>query len=270
MSRRLGVALAAVVLILAAAACGKDEPTDDDRETLRALLSSSAAVDRAMVPLYSCPPDEPRCYRDAGPRVVTVVERERAALAETLAATDDECLGEVGDLYGDSLAAYAEAGRAASAGRPAAVDRAIERSTEAEIAYLEKMGDCGFSQGRFREAGAEMRRIGVDVLRLTAEMDECASEACLVRVARRLEAAAREGVASIDPVLEELRAEEDVPACMPASLETMREAYGALVRMSSAFGKRDYEAAERAGARAATLGTRAQEDLAACLETLGE
>ncbi len=223
-----------------------------------------------MSRLYVCVPEQPRCYDEAGPTVVEVVEREQAQLEDALAQTDDDCLAEVGALYSDALDAYGDAGRAAVRGRPAAVDRAITRSTEAEIAYLEKMGDCGFSQGRLGEAGARLRRVDAELLRLGEEITACPDEACVVRVARKMEATGREGLRSVDEMLREVRGEEDAPACLAASFSTVRDAYETLVRASRALQARDYEAAERGGTRSIKLAAEAQEDLADCLGTLEE
>ncbi len=257
-----------VALPLALGGCGSDEPSGDDVETIRGLLSSSAEIQRAMSDLYVCLPEQPRCYREGGPAVVAVVERERAAFEEALTETDDECLAEAGDLYADSLDAYGAAGRAAARGRPGAVDRAIDRSTESELAFLAKVGDCGFAQGRYAEAGAAMRRVDADLLRLSTEMDACGRERCVAGVARRMEGTAREGLAVLDDFLRELRAEADVPACLPASLGDMRTAFQSLARMSRALQDGDFETAEREGERAAERTATAQADLADCLGTL--
>jgi hypothetical protein len=259
----------AVVLPGVVAGCGRDEPSRDDRETVRALLRSSAAVERAVSPLHFCLPEQRRCYRDAGPTVVSVVERERAAFDDALSETDNECLADAGGAYADALDAYSRAGEAAVRGRPAAVDRAIARSTEAQIAFLERIGECGFSQGRYAEVGAMMRRVGIDILRLSTEGDACPDEACVRDVARRMEGKAQEGLRALDEFLAEARA-GDAPACLVGSLENMRTAYQALERASSAVQERRYRIAEREGERATRFGAQAQDDLAACLGTMNE
>ncbi len=271
MSTRVSILSLALVLALPllVAGCGSDEPSRDDLETVRTLLRSSAAVERAVSPLSLCLPEQRRCYRDAGTTVVAVVERERAAFDDALAETDNECLADAGGAYADALDAYARAGEAAVRGRPAAVDRAIARSTEAQIAFLERIGECGFSQGRFAEVGATMRRVGIDVLRLSTEGDACRDEACVVDVARRMEGKAREGLRALDEFLAEVRA-GDAPACLDGSLENMRTAYQALERASSAVQERRYRVADREGERAMRFGARAQDDLAACLGTMNE
>jgi hypothetical protein len=267
-----GVAL--LLLVALGWACGGDEQSGDDRQTAQALLRSSAAVGRAMSPLYLCDAQEPSCYRAAGREALAVVPQERARFAAALAETDNECLREAGDLFDDALGAYAEAARAAAAGDVAATDAAVSRSTRSEIAYVDKVGDCGFSEGRFAEVQTAQRTVNADVLRIVQELEGCSELSCVQAAARRLEAKAREGVAHMDELmagLRELAQEEDtqVPGCLERGLEWSRQSFAALERTAVAIQAADVEAAEREGSRSDELAAQSQEEIARCITALG-
>ncbi len=267
-----GVRMLAVALVLAfpvvLSSCGGDESSSNDIDTVRELLSSSASVQRAMQPLYSCLPEERRCYTQAGPEVVEVVEREQARFESALAETDDECLTEAGELYRESLEAYGDAGQAAVDVRPAEVDAAIDRSTEAELGYLKKFDECGFSQGRFAEVGPAMRAVDADLLRLGNEAADCKAIPCIEDVAGRMEAKAVEGGQLLERMIRELSAEEEAPECLAAALRQMNSGYQALVVAARALQTGDYDEAEREGTRASELTTAGQEAMATCLGSI--
>jgi hypothetical protein len=265
--------LAAVGLLLAvgalAAGCGGDEQSSDDAAAVRAVLRASAEVQRAVGPLYLCLPEEPECYRNAGPELVEAVERQRAAVEAALADADDDCLQEAMRLYRDSLAAYGEAGEAASAGETAATDTAITRTTELEISYLQKIDECGFVEGKIAESSAALRGANVELLRVSEEFTTCVDEACVVEVARRGREVSRDGAAAVGDMLADLAGEEGVPPCYPAALRLMRRAFQAAERSMQALVEFDVAAAEREGLEAGELETQAQEDLAACAGAAG-
>jgi hypothetical protein len=264
--------LALVAVVLAAAGCGggDDGLSEDDLATAQDMLSSSARVQRAVQPLYMCVPEDKRCYTKDGGTLVRVAQRERNRVDEALADADDECLKEVGGHYRDSLDAYAEAGRAAAEGKAAAFDAAVSRSTEAEIAFNRRLSECGFAQGRVGEVGAAMREVNIAVLRLSEKIAACTTERCVKQTAAQMEARAQEGMALLDELVSELRAEggDDVPACLIDAIDLFRQGYVALEKTAVAVQAGDAQVAEREGTRAGRIEAQAQEDMAACLGTL--
>jgi hypothetical protein len=55
---------------LAGCGGGSDGPSKDDIRTAKGILSSTAAVQRAVEPLFACDPAAPACYRKAGPQML--------------------------------------------------------------------------------------------------------------------------------------------------------------------------------------------------------
>jgi hypothetical protein len=251
---------------VALAACGGgDEPSRDDLRTIRGVLTSSAAVQRAVAPLYECLPGDADCYRAAGPGIIEAVAREQASFGGVLQEVDNECLTEVGRLYDDSLDVYGEAGRAAAAGQTAVADRAISRSAQVEIAYIRKLDECGFSEGKTAKVGAEMRRINIRVIQLVEELTACKSEKCVLGAARELGVAGQDGSKAVDALLAELPG--DAPACIREGLSLMKQSFDSLERTAAAIEQGKFETAQREGTRSDGLRAQAQEQIAACLTT---
>jgi hypothetical protein len=266
-----------LVFALALSACGggAEGPSEDDRATeddfaiVKAILRSNAAVGRAVSPFNLCLPEDLACYRRAAPKLVAVVEEEQERVSRALAETDNACLRKVGAAYDRVLEAYRGAGQAGVAGDAEAVGAALSRSSEREIAFLDEMGECGFSQGRLAEVSAGMRAVNADVIRIVEELVACERVACIEDTTRRLQATAREGRARIDDLQAELEGEEDVPACITPAFTLMRQSFTALEQTAVAVREGEAERAEREGARADELRAQAAEDLAACLGTAG-
>jgi hypothetical protein len=267
---RRGVVLFLLVCLLPA--CGGDGgPSEADHATVNAILRSNAALGRAVTPLNLCVPEEPACYTGAGPEVVAVVEREAERVATVLAETDHACLAEVGALYEDVLDAYGEAGRAAVAGDAAAVDAALSRSSERELAYLDKLGECGSSQGRLAEISGSLRAVNADVIRIVEDLLACETDVrCVQETARQLQAKGREGRARVDELMTEVEGEDEVPGCVPPAVALVRESFAALERTAVAVQAGEVETAEREGVRADELRAQAAEDIADCLATAAD
>jgi hypothetical protein len=258
------------LLSLPAAACGGEEVTSDDARTVRAMLRSDAAVQRAVQPLLLCLPERPACYRRSGPAVVSVVERERRRVDVALENTDDTCLEEVASLYGRSLDEYGNAGQAATTADVAAVDAALAKTTELEIAYSEKLGTCGFAEGELARAGTKLREANTGMLRLEQEFAACQDEACVTEVAGRGRRLATDAAASVDELLADLEKQgEDVPSCFPRALRKWQDAFRAVGGAMAALEDLDLETADRAGTQAGELAAEAQDDLADCMSSAG-
>ena len=248
------------------AACGGgEEPSRDDLRTMRGVLTSSAAVQRAVEPLYECAPRDAGCYRAAGPGIMEAVAREQASFGGVLEETDNECLAEVGRLYEDSLQAYGDAGRAAAASDTDAADRAISRSSQTEITYIRKLDECGLSEGKAAEVGAEMRRINIRVIQLVEELTSCKSEKCVLGAARELEVAGQQGSNAVDSLRAELPA--DTPACVGEGLSLMGQSFRSLKLAAAAIEQGNFQVAASEGTRSDELRAQAQERLAMCLTT---
>jgi hypothetical protein len=230
---------------------------------VQAMLSSTAKVQRALQPIYVCAPRDRDCYEAAGSEIVDTVAREQVSFNVFLERADNACLKEVGRLFQDSLDAYGEAGRAATAGDTKAADQAISESTDAEIAYIRKMEDCGFSQGQTAAIEAQMRAVNVEILALIEEVEGCKERACVVDVAQRLQASARRGVEAVDGYLDAIG--DDVPDCVPDGLGLMRRAFESLELAAAAMEKGDFATVEREGMASDELRLQAQEKLAACI-----
>jgi hypothetical protein len=264
---RLGALALGLILALATVGCGgDDELARSDGATVKAMLASSAAVQRAFQELYFCVPEERRCYTEHGPNAVVVVAEEQSRFAAVLAETDDACLTEVGRLYQNSLEGYAAAARAARDGDPDAFDLAISRTTEDEISYNRKLTDCGFTEGRIAEIGAAIREINVDLLRLSEEFADCAHRKCLRVLAGRMEERSTAGVTLLNEFMREL---SDAPDCLTAAVAEFRAAFVALRAAARAFQSGDLAVAERESTRAGELEVEAQQDMATCLSSLG-
>jgi hypothetical protein len=265
MLRALCALIIATAAALAGCGGGSDEPSKDDIRTVKSILSSTAAVQRAVEPLYACDPAVVACYRQAGPQIVEVVDREREAFGDVLAATDNECLSQVGGLFDDSLDAYAEAGRAAAAGDAETADRAINRSSRSETAYIKKLDECGFAEGKTAEVASQMRRVNVKVIELVTEITSCKDKDCVLAVGRELEATAREGMTAVDAFLAAVP--KDTPDCVTDALDRVRRSFRSLELTAVAVQKGDSKTAEREGAASDELRAQGQELLAECLGT---
>ena len=263
MLRALFALIVPTAVALSACGGGSEGPSKDDIRTAQGILSSTAAVQRAVEPLYACDPAAPACYRKAGPQIVGVVDRERAAFRDVLADTDSECLSRVGGLFDNSLDAYAEAGRAATAGDAETADRAISRSSRFEIAYIQKLDECGFSEGKTAEVASQMRRVNLKVIRLVEEITSCKDNDCVVKAGRELEATAREGITAVDAFLAAVP--KDTPECVPDALGRVRRSFSSLELTAVAVQKGDFETAQREGAASDELRAQGQERLAECL-----
>ena len=130
--------------------------------------------------------------------------------------------------YRDSLAAYRDAGKAASAGDVAATEAAIARTDDLEFAHMQKVGECGGLEGRLAESTSVLRGAGIELLRLEKELAACVDVACVVEAGTRGEQLAREAVEAVDEVLAGLPDDEPVPPCLPRALKEMRRAFGAM------------------------------------------
>ncbi|HSE82566.1 MAG TPA: hypothetical protein VLA87_12905 [Gaiellaceae bacterium] len=261
--------LVVAALVLLAVACGEDKPTEDDAATLKVMLSTSANVQRAVQPLYFCFPEDPECYRQAGAEIVSVVAQARTATETVIAETDDACLRQAATLYRDSLDAYGDAGRAAAAGDAAAADAAILETTRLEIAYGEKIGECGFDEGKTAEYASALRESDVKILRLSQELAACRAEACVLDVAARMKAASAEAVAAVDSLLAVVTEDDEAPSCLPPALRELRGAYAAVEKTMQALGAGNLATLEREGRRAGELQVAAQEKMAACISSAG-
>jgi hypothetical protein len=259
----LVAALAAVVFL---AACGGGEPTRNDASTVKAMLSSSAAVQAAFAGLYGCLPDRPDCYTRHGPGAVTVVKTERDRFADALDETDNECLRDVGELYLASLDSYGEAAQAAADANPDAFDEALSQTTDKEIAFNRRLTECGFSQGRTAEINAALRDVSVEILQLGEEIGDCLRPRCIRRIAREMEASSEEGVALLEDYRDEL---SGAPRCLRSAVDTFLSAFRTLASSSRAIQENDFRTAEREGTRAAELSIQAQNEMASCLGSLG-
>jgi hypothetical protein len=265
----LGRLLLLVPLAALTAGCGGDEPTRDDAGTVKVMLQQTAEVQGAMQPLYFCLPDDLVCYRQAGPEIVSVVDRAQRAAETAVANTDDDCLQEAAGLFRDSLEAYGDAGRAATAGDVPAVDAAIAETTRLEIAYHERISECGFVEGRIAEQSAALREVDVALLRLGEELAACSTEACALDVIARTKAAADDGVAAVDRLRAEMAEDDEVPECVPAVLGKRR---GAFIQLKSAWESLeagDIVAFENKAKLAAELETAVAGEMAACLTSAG-
>jgi hypothetical protein len=265
MLRALCSLLVPTAVALAGWGGGSDGPSKDDIRTVKGILSSTAAVQRAVEPLYACDPAAPACYRKAGPQIVEVVDRERAAFGDVLADTDSDCLSRVGALFDESLDAYAEAGRTATAGDAEAADRAINRSTRLETAYIQKLDECGFSEGKTAEVASRMRRVNLKVIELVGEITSCKDRDCVLEVGRELEATAQEGMTAVDAFLAAVP--KDTPECVTDALGRVRRSFRSLELTAVAVQKGDSKTAQREGAASDELRAQGQELLAECLGT---
>ena len=238
---------------------------EDDTSIVKTMLRSKATVQRAMQPLYSCLPEELSCYTDAGPGILTVVNQEIADFERVPDNSDNACLSEVARLYEESLDAYLQAAQGAVEGDPAAVQRAISASTELEMAYSERMSECGFAEGRLAELNTAISRTSFEIIRLTDRAVMCAETKCIVAASKRLEAKANEGISLLDEYLENLSDDDDDPACFAEAMGTFRSAFEAIEHVAVALQRGKFAAAGREGKRADELSVTAQEELAECL-----
>lgn len=266
MSAKLLAVVAVLVTGLGTAGCGEEGPSNADLSAVQAILSSSATIDRSMQPLYLCVPEDTACYKRSGPQAVAVAQRERRKVAPTLAETENSCLADVGRLFDKSLGGYADAGRAAARGKSSGFDAAISRTTRFEIAYVRKLNECGFTEGRLAEIGAAVREVNVAMLRLNEEIVDCQTSRCVKRVAREMEQQTRVGVARLDEYLAEL--DRDAPICLRDVLVEMRETFLTVRRSAVALRQNRFSVAEREGTRSIEQAARAKQHGAACLESL--
>jgi hypothetical protein len=250
-----------LIVLVGATGCGGDEPTRDDAETVREMLTSGAAVQRAFADLFVCVPEDRDCYTNAGPRAVSVTTREKERFEEKLGETDNSCLQDVATLYRDSLAAYLRAARAASAGKPAVYDREISRTTDLEISYNRKLTECGFSSGRQAELSAAMREVNIDVLRIIEKLVKCTDASCVTPLARQLRKRSDEGIA----IIQEFKGR--VPQCYEDGFSLQLRSFQALRRTAIAIEKGNARVAERQGLESDRLRAAAQEKLATCISS---
>jgi hypothetical protein len=258
-----------LVLVLGLfAACGGDEPTRDDAETMRAIFASSAEVERAVRPLMFCLPENPECYRRAGPAIVPVAEGARKVVDDLIADTDDACLREVAGLYRDSLDEAADAGRAAAVADTEAVDTALSEVSRLQLAYATKVGECGLAEGRMAEYAAAIREVDLRMIRLDEEFAKCRGAACLEGVAR-YKAAAKDGVVAVDRLLERLAQDDEAPGCFQTVFQEKRNAYRALAEALEAAEAGDVATFKRKATIASELEAAGYEDMAACIGSAG-
>jgi hypothetical protein len=197
--------------------------------------------------------------------MIPVLVREQASFAEVLKDTDNECLAEAGGIYHDALIAYEEAGRAAAAGNTTAADAAVEKTSPLGTAYLSKLSNCGFSQGKMAEIQHRLGNVNIRILTLVDKMSACKGRECVVSVSRQLASAAQDGVKAIDAAVAEIPA--DAPSCLPDSLDLARQSFFALGETAKALEEGRFRDAGRLGTHSDELGSQAQEKLAACLTT---
>jgi hypothetical protein len=263
--------LVAIVVSLVSCDLGSDaedpgSTTKDDNSTVEAIMFSNASVQGAMQPLYGCVPEVLRCYTKAGPEAASVIEGELERYERVATGTDNPCLADVADLYGESLDAYLQAARAASRGDPAAFDDAIARSTELEKAYADKLAECGFAQGKLAEFNRKANEIGFAIIELSDEVYACSDRDCVVSGSRRLEEKAREGIALLDEYSDDLS--EGAPDCYPEILDQMREMFVAFGALAVAIQEGDRPTIRREAKHAAKLGVTVQEDAATCVSSV--
>jgi hypothetical protein len=258
-------ALLVLIVLAGATGCGGDDgPTQDDAETVREMLTSSAAVQRAFADLYLCVPEDRTCYTRAGPEAVSVTTREKERFEEKMGQTDNSCLQEVATLYRNSLAAYLRAAKAASAGKPAVYDREFSRTTQLEISANRKLTECGFSTGRQAELTAAMREVNVDSLRLLDELSKCKDASCVTPRARQLRKRSDDGIA----IIREFQGQ--VPPCFEEGFSLLLRSFQALRRTAIAIENGNVRVAERQGVESDRLRSQAQEHLATCIPTSTE
>jgi hypothetical protein len=258
-------ALLVLIVLAVATGCGGDGGgTQDDAETLREMLTSSAAVQRAFADLYVCLPEDRKCYTSAGPEAVSVTTREKERFEEKAVQTDNSCFREVASIYNTSLAAYLRAAKAASAGKPAVYDREISRTTQLEISFNRKLTECGFSSGRQAELSAAMRRVNIDSLRIVDELIKCTDAACVKPLARQLKNRSDEGIS----IIREFQG--DLPPCFEQGFSVLLRSFQALRRTAIAIEDGNSAVAERQGSLSDRLRSEAQEKLATCIPTGSE
>ena len=230
------------------------------------LIRSSAVIQRAMQPLYSCLPEELECYRRAGPRVLPVVQQEKRGFDEVAADTDDACLTAVAMLFRKSLDAYASAAESASRGDPHSVDEAISLSTKYEVGYTTKLKECGFVEGQRAELIMRINRANLAVSRRVDRIVACETATCVITFAKELEAEGRKGSELVDQYIRAFQTEfRDAPACIVDALAKYRSAFIAVEAAAEALQRGDAGTAGREGNRADELGVRGQEQLARCV-----
>lgn len=258
------------VVVVSLSGCGTYSARDDapagseeDISIVKTMVRSKATVQRAMQPLYSCLPQELSCYTNAGPGILTVVNQEISDFKRRPDDSDNACLSEVARLYEESLDAYGQAAQGAVEGDPAAVRRAISASTELEMAYSERMSECGFAEGGQAELNTAISLTAYEIIRLTDRAVMCADTKCIVAASKRIEAKANEGISLLDEYLENLS--DDDPACFAEALGTFRASFEATEQTAVAVQRGKFAAAEREGKRADELSVTAQEELAECL-----
>jgi hypothetical protein len=258
-------ALLVLIVLAGATGCGGDGGgTQDDAETIREMLTSGAAVQRAFADLYVCLPENRQCYTRAGPEAVAVTTREKDRFEEKLVRTDNNCLREVASIYRNSLAAYLRAAEAASAGKPTVYDREISRTTQLEISFNRKLTACGFSTGRQAELSAAMRRVNVDLLRLIDELVKCKNAQCVRPLARQLRTRSDEGIS----IIREFQGE--LPPCFEEGFSVLLRSFQGLRRTAIAIENGNARVAEREGLESDRLRSEAQEKLATCIPTSAE
>lgn len=280
--------LLAVVVAIGAIGCGDDgsktdasratpqeerseavrsTPTVDDEATFRALITSSAVVQRAMQPLYLCLPGEISCYKKAAPGVAEVIAQERSSLEPIIDDADSPCIARVAALYAESLAAYEASARAAEDGDDRVVERELARSTRAEKEYVREWSECGFFNAEQAQFITAFGNAFFDVLGASEELVACSTTRCVKRGARKMEAAARAGFELLDDASTEAA---EGPECMRKAIESARVTFSAMEKAAISLQEGRYRSAEQQAERGARFGSATQDLFASCGQQLLE
>jgi hypothetical protein len=246
---------------------GDGRPTASDRETVAALLRSRAAIGQAAGAMFLCV--EKSCYVKAGQEALPILEHEEERFAAVLSETDNECLAAAAEHHRRMAGDYVEAAQAATAGNVDAMDAAFARADDQEIAFGEKLGSCGFAEGRLAEITSKLGTTRAEIIRLSAELYECSSRSCLDSAAKRLKATAHAGTLHIDEFMAEIPKAglaDEQKTCLWHGLALTRQAYEEWEKAAKALLSRHYQAAERHGVRSQELAGQASQALATCLD----
>jgi hypothetical protein len=210
---------------------------------------------------------EKSCYVKAGQEALPVLEQEEERFTAVLSEIDNECLADAAEHHRQMAEEYTEAARAATAGDVGAVEAAVARADDQEIAFVEKLGSCGFSAGRIEEIASELRTARTEVIRLAAKFNECSSPSCADSVARRLKKTAHAATRHIDEYMAEIDEagpDDEQKTCIKHGLTLARRAYKEYEKAANAILSRDYQAAERHSLRSQELSAQGSETTAAC------
>jgi hypothetical protein len=250
-------------------ACGGDdeEPSADDRSTLQVVLTSHAAVQRAVGGFYSCLPDDAACYREAGPAIVEAVERALPVVDAAMEETDDQCLARAAGVYRDSLVAYSRLGRAAADGDTKTADEEDSATIRLDADFWDKLRRCGVTAGRPAQLAQRLSAVSAGIGELGTQMAMCRDEACARDLAEQMETSAIIGQSVLRAMVTGFAA--DAPACMRTAFSEYESVFAALEAMAEKIQRGRFAAAEREAARIVDLGPAAEEDKAACIGSAG-